>query len=532
MRLDADDEDLLLCPEHLGVEPWRGTVAGAAAAGAALGTGELVAAFGPTLPSLVVGVGGWIIDRSPGWITRAAIDLVGTNNKPLLVTGIVVVTLLLGALVGRWAIQRSAIGIAAFVAAGLLGALAAAGEPGADLFSALTVAVLATAVGIGALLGLLVVGDGRLPITAAQAESPTDPHASRRSFLGLAGAVGTFGALTAAGGRRLAGSSAVETARSEIVLPPPATTSPTTPTTDSTVAEVPGISPLHTPNDEFFRIDTALTIPQVDPDHWSLTIDGLVDQPFAVSFDELSSMPLVEADVTLACVSNEVGGHLVGNARWLGVPLTMLLDQAGLQREARQVVGRSVDGFTAGFPTAVLTDGRPALVAIGMNGEPLPLRHGFPARLVVPGLYGYVSATKWLERIELTTWEGFDGYWIPRGWSKEGPVHTQARIDVPRRNARIEAGVAPIAGVAWAPSRGIVRVEVQVDEGPWIEADLSDAIGDHAWRQWLVRWDAEPGDHTIRVRATDGTGEVQTADVRPPAPSGATGRHEIRVEVS
>jgi DMSO/TMAO reductase YedYZ molybdopterin-dependent catalytic subunit len=532
MRLEADDEVTLLRPGHLEAEPWRGAIAGSVAAGVALGIGELVAAFGPTLPSLVVGVGGWIIDRSPGWVTRTAIDLVGTSNKPLLITGIVLVTLAVGAWVGRRAIRHHSIGIAAFTAFGLIGALAASGEPGADLFSALTVAVLAASVGIGTLLALLVVGDGRLPLTARQAESPTDPHASRRSFLGLASAAGTFGALTAAGGRRLAASSAVEAARSEIVLPPAATTAPTTTPPLGAHAEIPGISPLYTPNDQFFRIDTALTVPQVDPDHWSLTLDGLVDQPFSLTFDELSAMPLVEVDVTLACVSNEVGGHLVGTARWLGVPLTTLLERAGVRPDAQQVVGRSVDGFTAGFPLAVLGDERPALVAIGMNGEPLPLRHGFPARLVVSGLYGYVSATKWLERIELTTWEGFDGYWIPRGWSKEGPIHTQARIDVPRDNALVGGGPIPIAGVAWAPSRGVVRVEVQVDDGPWLEAELSDPIGPHAWRQWLVRWDAESGDHTVRVRTTDGTGEVQTAEARPPAPSGATGRHEIRVQVS
>lgn len=530
--LDIDDGAGQLRPEHLAAEPWRGSVAGAVAAAVALGVGELVAAFGTSFPSLVVGVGGWTIDRAPGWVARAAIEMVGTNNKPLLVVGIVVVTIALGAWFGRRSRRHHVVGVGAFVVFGLLGTFASAGEPGATFLSALTVGILATSVGIGTLLLLLVVGDGRVPVTTTQLESPTDPHASRRSFLAFAGAAGAFGALTAAGGRRLAGQSAVEVARQEIELPPPATTVPATSRAPQAFADVADLSPLHTPNDDFYRIDTALAVPQVDPAGWTLTLDGLVDAPLTLTFEELSAMPLVESDVTLSCVSNMVGGHLVGTARWLGVPLAHLLEEAGVQPDAEQVVGRSVDGFTAGFPLAVLDDDRPALVAIGMNGEPLPLRHGFPARLVVSGLYGYVSATKWLERIELTTWAGFDGYWIPRGWSKEGPVHTQSRIDVPHGNTMIPAGPTPIAGVAWAPSRGIEAVEVQVDDGPWHEAELSDTLGDHAWRQWLVRWDAEPGDHTIRVRATDGTGEVQTSERRPPAPSGATGWHEIRVEVA
>jgi DMSO/TMAO reductase YedYZ molybdopterin-dependent catalytic subunit len=538
MRLEPAEEGRAAPrPDHLQAEPWRGTVAGAVAAAVALGFGELVASFDTGLPSLVTGVGGWLIDRSPGDVTRAAIELLGTNNKPALVTGIVVVSIALGGRFGRWSIGRPSVGIAGFVAFGVLGALAASGEPGATVVSALSVAVLAVATGVATLLGLLVVGDGRVPIGAAQLESPTDPHASRRSFIGLAGAATAFAGLTAAGGRRIAGRSAAEAARSEIVLPPPALTAPTTsasPTPSAPVAfaDIDGLSPLYTPNDAFFRIDTALTVPQVDPDGWSLTVDGLVDQPITLGFDDLRAMPLVEADVTLACVSNEVGGHLVGNARWLGVPLAAVLDQVGVRPDAQQVVGRSVDGFTAGFPLAVLDDDRPALVAIGMNGEPLPLRHGFPARLVVSGLYGYVSATKWLERIELTTWDGFDGYWIPRGWSKEGPIHTQTRIDVPRNNATVAAGTVAVAGVAWAPSRGIDIVEVQIDDGPWLQAELSEPIGDHAWRQWMLAWEATAGEHSIRVRSTDGTGEVQTAEGRPPAPSGATGRHEIRVEVA
>jgi hypothetical protein len=243
-------------------------------------------------------------------------------------------------------------------------------------------------------------------------------------------------------------------------------------------------------------------------------------------------MDRIEEFITLSCVSNEVGGDLVGNALWSGVALTDLLDLAGARSDATQIVGRSVDGWTAGFPTAVATDGRPAMVAVTMNGEPLPVEHGFPARLIVPGLYGYVSATKWLTEIELTTWDAFDGYWIPRGWAKEGPIKTQSRIDVPRPGATLATGPTPIAGVAWAPGRGIDRVEVRVDEGPWESARLSDALSEHTWVQWAHTWDATPGAHRLQVRATDGDGHTQTAELAPPAPSGATGYHTVRVEVT
>ena len=238
---------------------------------------------------------------------------------------------------------------------------------------------------------------------------------------------------------------------------------------------------------------------------------------------------LVQEQVTLSCVSNSVGGGLVGNAEWVGVPLATVLDQAGVQPGATQIVGRSVDRWTAGFPTEVALDGRVALVAVQMNGEPLPISHGFPARLVVSGLYGYVSATKWLSDIELTTWESFNGYWIPRGWSKEGPIKTQSRIDVPRRGSVIDPGPTAIAGVAWAPTRAIERVEVQVNEEPWVEADLSRETTINSWRQWMVTWNATPGRHQVRVRATDGTGTTQTSEISDPAPDGATGWHTIQV---
>ena len=315
--------------------------------------------------------------------------------------------------------------------------------------------------------------------------------------------------------------------------PPPATQATAPPPArnragyyDNTVS---GISPIVTPNPDFYRIDTALVIPSVDVNSWKLSISGMVDSPYTMTFRELIDMGLVETPVTLSCVSNKVGGNLVDNAVWRGVPLSDVLNRAGVQRGATQIVGRSVDNWNSGFPTEYAFDGRVALVAVAMNGEPLPREHGFPARLVIAGLYGYVSATKWLEEIRLTTWEGFDSYWVPRGWAKRGPIKTQSRIDVPRRDSRVRAGRVAVAGIAWAPTRSIERVEVQIDDGPWVAADLSNNMSVNSWRQWVYAWDATPGKHRIRCRATDGTGYTQTSEVRPPAPDGATGWHTIEV---
>ncbi|MEQ9163154.1 MAG: molybdopterin-dependent oxidoreductase, partial [Ilumatobacter fluminis] len=263
---------------------------------------------------------------------------------------------------------------------------------------------------------------------------------------------------------------------------------------------------------------------------WTLRITGMVDEEIELTYDELLQREIVEADITLSCVSNEIGGNLLGNARWTGVRLDDLLAEAGIAADADQIVGRSVDGYTCGFPTAAL-DGRNALVAVAMNGEPLPLEHGYPARLIVPGLYGYVSATKWLEEIELTRFDAFDQYWVERGWVEDAPIKTQSRIDTPRGLQTVQAGTVPIAGAAWAQTRGIERVEIQIDDGEWVEARLADPLNDVTWRQWSYAWEATPGRHDIRVRATDGTGAIQTDERTEPFPSGATGRHQIVVMV-
>ena len=282
----------------------------------------------------------------------------------------------------------------------------------------------------------------------------------------------------------------------------------------------------------FYRIDTALVVPQVAPDGWTLKIHGRVRNPITLTYAEAGqSVPVIERYVTLACVSNEVGGALISTSRFLGVPLKPLLDEAGPLDGADQVVSRSVDGFTAGTPTAALLDGRDAMLAVGMNGEPLPIEHGFPVRMVVPGLYGYVSATKWLAEIELSSFADFDAYWIRRGWSQQAPIKTESRIDTPQDGSSVKPGSVTIAGVAWAQHRGISKVEIQVDGGPWQSAKLAAVPSVDTWRQWALAWTAAPGKHRLTVRATDNGGETQTDALSPPDPNGATGWHSVDVTV-
>lgn len=490
-------------------------LAGVVAAATALAVTELVRAVTADAPSLIVAVGDVFVDGLPGDVTRTVIGAIGTADKPALLIGIVVVSLLIGARTGTAALSRRWVGDVVFAAFGLLGALAGLRAPLTTDGGAIVAATLGAIAGAVALRLLLRTAEAwTAPGHAGGAE------AGRRQFLALAGAAGAFAAAVGLMGRSLGLGRTVAAARDDVVLPE--VTGGTRPTAADAGLDVVGISPRVTPNADFYRIDTALTVPQVDPAGWTLTIDGMVDEPLELTFAELLALPLVEREVTIACVSNEVGGDLVGNARWLGVPLRSLLREAGVQGGATQVMGHSVDGFTAGFPTELLDDDRPALVAVGMNGEPLPLEHGFPARLIIGGIYGYVSATKWLQRIELTTLDAADGYWIPRGWAKEAPIKTQTRIDTPRSSDQ-PAGSVPVAGVAWAPTRGIAKVEVQVDDGPWEQARLGPGTSDDTWRQWVYDWRPEPGRYRLRARATDGDGETQTEDTAPPAPDGATG---------
>ncbi|SDZ17806.1 molybdopterin-dependent oxidoreductase [Tessaracoccus flavus] len=501
-------------------------VAGIAATAVALGISELLAGILPGGRSLVEAVGDSVIDVVPGWLERAAIALLGTADKPVLIVGILLVSMLVGAglgLLARRSVALASIGLALFA---VLGVAAALGDERSAAWAVVTSGVGGAVAGIAALT--LLMRAAPAPVKSRQETAPGEAGAGRRGFLQLVAVAAAVAGAAAAAGRWVTSSQRVEELRSVLRLPTPATPAPPAP--PEAELALAGLTPLFTDNDEFFRIDTALSIPQVDPEQWSLEISGMVERPFTLTYEDLLAMPQVESDITLACVSNEVGGNLVGNARWQGVPLRTILEQAGVQEGATQLLSRSVDGFTAGFPVALAMEDGP-LVALGMNGEPLPTVHGFPARLVVPGLYGYVSATKWLSAIELTTFEAEAGYWIPRGWSREGPIKTQSRIDVPPTASVLKPGRQAIAGVAWAPTRGIEAVEISIDEGPWQEVTLAASLDVDTWRQWFYEWDATPGPHWISVRASDGLGETQTDERAPVAPDGATGHHRVQVRV-
>lgn len=516
---------------------WIAAGAGVAAAGLSLGVAELLAGLIDSVPSLVTSVGSVLIPFVPPALEDWAIQTFGTSDKLVLNLTTILVTLGIGAWAGvAGAVRRTT---AAWLFAGFAGlGLAAALTQPLIAPAAVVLATLAVAgTGLAALLGLLSAldtppGDAAGPAAEPGREPTSDrvPRLARRRVLGAIGAVAVSAAVAGWIGRSLiAGRDVFDDVSLEGLepvrrLPPPGPR--------AGFDDIAGLTPIVVPNDDFYRIDTALTVPRLDPDTWRLRIHGMVDREVELGYSELLEMDLVEAYITMSCVSNEIGDDLVGNAEWLGVPLVDVLGLAGVREEATQVVGRAVDGWTGGFPVEAALDGRDALVAVGMNGEPLPLAHGFPVRLVVPGLYGYVSATKWLTEIELTTFEAFDAYWVPRGWAERGPIKTQSRIDVPRGGERIDAGETVVAGVAWAGHRGVQAVEIRVDDGPWQACELTEELSRDAWRQFRLPVSLASGEHTLTVRATDGTGQVQTAESSPPRPDGATGRHMVRVSVT
>ncbi len=503
------------------------SVAGAAAAGLALGVSEAFAAVFPGATSMVAAVGQVVIDLQPPGAKDLVVALFGTNDKLALEVVVVLASLAFGAGLGSLAVHRFAVAASGFAAFGVIGFLAGLGDPLAN--PALLAGQIVVSVGLAVqTLSWLLARARTTSSTSAGVDARSDP--ARRSFLLRTTAVGIGALVVGLGSRSLLDRS--RTAPIPAAELPPASdlVGPLVAGTDL-APTTPGLTPIVVPTGQFYRIDTALLVPSVDVATWSLRIHGLVERETTLTWDELLALPMFEQYVTIACVSNEVGGGLVGNAKWTGVRLRDVLDIAGVSASASQLVGRSVDGFTAGMPTAwVMDPAREPMIAVQMNDQPLPPAHGYPARLIVPGLYGYVSATKWLAELELTTMEGFDAYWVPLGWSKEAPILTQSRIDTPRGGS-VAAGRVPIAGIAWAPDRGIEKVEVAID-GQWHEAKLSTPISDATWVQWVLAWDATPGSHTIRVRATDGTGDVQAELPTPPAPDGARGWHTVGVSVS
>ncbi|MFB7944218.1 molybdopterin-dependent oxidoreductase [Kitasatospora phosalacinea] len=518
---------------------------GLAAAAAALGAGELAAyATGaPTAP--VIAVGSAAIDLTPTPLKEYAVRTFGTHDKAVLLGGIYLTMALLAALAGLLAVRRPAVGAVVFGVFGALGAWAALSRPGAGAADCVPSLVAGL---VGATAVLLLARLCRRARSTAAAHRPEtaggpeydDPEppskstelTSRRTV--MAATAGTFaaGALAGTAGRALTDRRYdVTAARGTVRLPAPA--APLAPLPAAVHPNVPGLSAFTTPNADFYRVDTALTIPRIDPRDWTLRLHGLVDRPRLLTFDELLREPLEELDHTLSCVSNEVGGPYVGTTRWLGAALPALLRRAGVRAGADQLVGRSKDGMTIGTPLESVLDGRRALLAVAMNGEALPLAHGFPCRSVVPGFYGYASATKWLVELEVTTFAAFDPYWVRRGWDRTGTVRTASRIEVPAPFAKVPAGEVAVAGTAWATHRGISAVEVRIDEGPWQQAELAADAGPDLWRQWSYRWPAAaPGTHRVEVRATDATGAVQPESRAAPFPAGATGWHSTVVTVT
>jgi DMSO/TMAO reductase YedYZ molybdopterin-dependent catalytic subunit len=501
----------------------RAAIAGAVATLAALGVSELLAGILPGATSLVASVGQVVIDLQPAGAKDLVVSLFGTNDKLALESFVIVVALVIGALLGVLARRRYALASLGFAAFGVLGFIAALGDPLAN--PAIVAASSAVAVGVA----LWILGWLLGPRTSSSAVVAM-PDWSRRSFLLRTGAIGAGALIAGIGGRRLLERQRVAPAATSAAIPPASDTVPALTTGTDLAGSIPDLTPIVVPNDRFYRIDTALLTPTVDTAEWNLRIHGLVERETILTWDELVHLPMFEQYVTISCVSNEVGGKLVGNAKWTGVRLRDVLAIAGVQASATQLVGRSVDKWTAGMPMAwVMDPSREPMIAVKMNDDALPPIHGYPARLIVPGLYGYVSATKWLSELELTTWEAFDGYWVPLGWSKEGPILTQSRIDTPRGGSTVSGRVA-IAGVAWAPDRGVTKVEVRIDDDVWQEARLSTPISDATWVQWVLEWDTvQPREHIITVRATDGNGETQTEQPTRPAPDGARGWDSITV---
>ncbi len=505
---------------------------GVAAAALALGMAELTAALierpaaGP-LPA----AGAVFVDLSPAWLQDFAIRTFGAQDKLVLFLGLTVVVVAGASAIGAAAPRRPRLAIGALVGLAALAGAAALSRPGS-----LRVDVLPAAVGaMGGTLALLYArrtppGNRATLGDLVRHDSPAlAGGADRRALLTRGAAM--LGVAVLAGGAGRAITSARQGAADgrALVLPGPA--DPARPLPAGADLNVPGLGPFTTPGDAFYRVDTALVIPRVPHHEWTLRVHGMVDRPAELTFADLLTRPLTERDITLTCVSNEVGGPYAGHARWLGIDLATLLREAGVQAGADQILSRSADGWTASTALETVLDGRDALLAVAMNGRPLPPVHGFPARMIVPGLYGYVSATKWVTELKLTRFTDERAYWTRRGWAEQAPIKTASRIEVPKPFAEVPAGPVTIAGTAWAQHRGIAAVELRVDGGAWWQAGLAASAGPDTWRQWRTTWQATPGQHRLEVRATDATGHTQPAERVPPHPDGATGWHSVLVTV-
>ena len=486
---------------------------GVASASLALGAGELVAAVLNATASPILSVGSFVIDLTPGFLKSAVVGAFGTGDKPFLIVVLLVVVLALGAAAGLLQARRPPLGAIGVCVVGIVAIIAAITRTGASPLDAAP--------------SLAAAGVGVLTLTRLERRSFTQ---GRRAFLVSATVTAVAGIVAGAIARSIGtGSRTTQQAIGKVVLPKPTATVAPPAAADS--FDLSGLTPLVSSNEDFYRIDIALSPPAIDPASWRVEVTGEVEHPFSLSYSELSALPMHESPTTLMCVSNQVGGNLNGTAVWLGTSIRELLARAVPKAGADMVLSSGADGFSASTPLAVLQDAkRDSLLAVGMNGEPLPQLHGFPVRMVVPGLYGYVSATKWLTKLEVTRFDRAAAYWTSRGYSAMGPVKLSSRIDRPTNGAG--AGVVMVAGVAWAQHIGIARVQLQIDGGPWLDCTLAGDWSVDVWRQWSYRWLAPKGTHTLRVRATDTTGLVQTARQQSEIPNGSTGLHTVQLHIS
>ncbi len=510
---------------------WLASVVGLVAAMATLGAAEVVALFVAAASSPLVAVGSFVIDIVPPWFKDFAIALFGLNDKIALLVGLGLLVTVLAAVIGVLELRRPPAGTIGLGVVGVIAMISALTRAESTLLWALPTVV-------GAAVGALVLrlGIRRLSswIAAAPLAGSMPSHAaglSRRGFVGFVSASAAAALVAGLAARAVnAASTVVDTVREAITLPKPAVAAPAIP--NGAELGIDGLDPLFTSNAAFYRIDTAIIVPLVSASEWKLRIVGMVEHELEITFDELLALPLIETDVTLACVSNEVGGGLIGNARWMGYPIRDLLARAKPTGGADMVLSRSVDGWTASTPLSVLEDeNRDSILAVSMNGEPLPQEHGFPVRMVVPGLYGYVSATKWVTELKLTRFADETAYWTDRGWSAKGPIKLSSRIDVPSYTALVPLAPITVAGVAWAQHVGVAAVDVRFDKGEWQPATLATALSDDTWVQWSLPWTpAAEKVYLIEVRATDKKGTVQSEDRVQPPPNGAEGWHAITVE--
>ncbi len=519
---------------------WLGALVGVVSAAAGLATSELVSGAFHQRVSPVIAVSESVIRLTPGWVIEHVISLLGHRDKPVLITLTLLGLAVVSALVGILSLRSILAAQGVFMAMGVVLVLAVHARLTSS--SAIYIApVLGVVVALGVLAVLAPMAANALPAAPREPapwEKPGRPKGradefeqhdlSRRRLLVAAAAVAVGAVVVGGTGRVLAHSrAAVEAARRKLKLPIAARPAPV-----SADLKIRGVAPWMTGVGDFYRIDTALAIPQILPRDWQVRVHGMVDREITLTYQDLLDRGLKEAWITLCCVSNPVGGGLISNAQWSGVRIADVLAEAGVHPDADAVLSTSADNWTAGTPLAALTDDRDAMFAVAMNGEPLTPEHGFPVRMVVPGLYGYVSATKWVVDLEVTRFDRFSAFWTDRGWSANGPIKTESRIDVPSSGSNVKAGEVIVAGVAWAQHTGIDKVEVRIGAGEWVEAKLAAEPTIDSWRQWVYRWSATPGRHEIAVRATDTSGYTQTGDRVDVVPNGATGWDTISVQVS